>query len=236
MISKVPDCEYYMSINLLCAVKEQKYTAQLLCNILACTSWIYLTVWMVQALLIAILFNLYAAMRTPNQIIWAISCSSHILTESTDFLDIPPTSQNILKLSHRLLFPYSTWHIWILLAPCLPISIRNLLALCLPVTDLGTESQPQWGWGVSQYSLLSKKIYQVLDRVSRISPVIPHNGLLPTLPVFITSLWNYFKKVNFVLSTLQEPKKEEEDQLGIFQILDRLEAAADNLLSRSVIL
>ena len=85
MISKVPDCEYYMSINLLCAVKEQKYTAQLLCNILACTSWIYLTVWMVQALLIAILFNLYAAMRTPNQIIWAISRSSHILTDFKKF-------------------------------------------------------------------------------------------------------------------------------------------------------
>ena len=37
-----------------------------------------------------------------------------------------------------------------------------------------------------------------------------------------------------LLSTLQEPKKEEEE-LGIFQILDRLEAAADHLLSRSVI-
>ena len=204
MISKVPDCEYYMSINLLCAVKEQKYTAQLLCNILACTSWIYLTVWMVQALLIAILFNLYAAMRTPNQIIWAISCSSHILTESTDFLDIPPTSQNILKLSHRLLFPYSTWHIWILLAPCLPISIRNLLALCLPVTDLGTESQPQWGWGVSQYSLLSKKIYQVMDRVSRRSPVIPNNGLLPTVSVHKSVSVFFYKFIfyTFVFYTL----------------------------------
>ena len=39
-----------------------------------------------------------------------------------------------------------------------------------------------------------------------------------------------------LLSTLQEPKKEEEEALGIFQILDKLEAAADNLLSRSVIL
>ena len=37
-----------------------------------------------------------------------------------------------------------------------------------------------------------------------------------------------------LLSTLQEPKKEE-DQLGILETLDRLEAAADNLLSRSVI-
>ena len=37
-----------------------------------------------------------------------------------------------------------------------------------------------------------------------------------------------------LLSTLQEPKKEEE-QLGILETLDRLEAAADNLLSRSVI-
>ena len=35
--------------------------------------------------------------------------------------------------------------------------------------------------------------------------------------------------------TLQKPKKEEVEELGIFQILDRLEAAADNLLSRSVI-
>ena len=175
-------------------------------------------------------------MRTPNQIIWAISRSSHILTDSTKFWTYHLPSKIYSHCHNHLSFPYSTWHIWIQLAPCLPISIRNLLALCPPVTDLGTESQPQWGWGVSQYSLLSKKIYQVLDRVSRISPVIPHNGLLPTLPVFITSLWNYFKKVNFVLSTLQEPKKEEEDQLGIFQILDRLEAAADNLLSRSVIL
>ena len=40
---------------------------------------------------------------------------------------------------------------------------------------------------------------------------------------------------NHLLSTLQEPKKEEEEELGIFQILDRLEAAADNLLSRSEI-
>ena len=42
MISKVPDYVYYLSFNLIlcCAVKEQKYTAQLLCNILACTSWI----------------------------------------------------------------------------------------------------------------------------------------------------------------------------------------------------
>ena len=37
-----------------------------------------------------------------------------------------------------------------------------------------------------------------------------------------------------LLSTLQEPEKEEE-QLGILETLDRLEAAADNLLSRSVI-
>ena len=39
-----------------------------------------------------------------------------------------------------------------------------------------------------------------------------------------------------LLSSLQEPKKEEEEELGIFQILDSLEDAADNLLSRSVIL
>ena len=41
-----------------------------------------------------------------------------------------------------------------------------------------------------------------------------------------------------LLSTLQEPQKEEEEEeeeLGIFQILHKLEAAADNLLSRSVI-
>ena len=39
MISKVPDYVYYLSFNLIlcCAVKEQKHTAQLLCNILACT-------------------------------------------------------------------------------------------------------------------------------------------------------------------------------------------------------
>ena len=37
-----------------------------------------------------------------------------------------------------------------------------------------------------------------------------------------------------LLRSLKEPQKEEEE-LGIFQILDRLEAAADNLLSRSVI-
>ena len=34
-----------------------------------------------------------------------------------------------------------------------------------------------------------------------------------------------------LLSILQDPQKEEEE-LGIFQILDRLEAIADNLLSR----
>ena len=37
-----------------------------------------------------------------------------------------------------------------------------------------------------------------------------------------------------LLSTLQEPKKEEE-QLGILEIRDRLEAAVDHLLSRLVI-
>ena len=73
-----------------------------------------------------------------------------------------------------------------------------------------------------------KKINQVLDRVSRISPVCCQHYQS-------TSLYHFFEKVNFVLSTLQEPKKEEEDQLGIFQILGRLEDAADNLLSRSVI-
>ena len=43
------------------------------------------------------------------------------------------------------------------------------------------------------------------------------------------------KEPPLLLSTLQEPKIEEEDQLRIFQILDRLEAVADYLLSRSVI-
>ena len=126
---------------------------------------------MVQALLIATLFNLYAAMRTPNQIIWAISRSSHILTDSTKFWTYHLPSKIYSHCHNHLSFPYSTWHIWIQLAPCLPISIRNLLALCPPVTDLGTESQPQGGLGMSQYALPSKKINQVLDRVSRISPV-----------------------------------------------------------------
>ena len=167
-------------------------------------------------------------MRTPNQIIWAISRSSHILTDSTKFWTYHLPSKIYSHCHNHLSFPYSTWHIWIQLAPCLPISIRNLLALCPPVTDLGTESQPQGGLGMSQYALPSKKINQVLDRVSRISPVCCQHYQS-------TSLYHFFEKVNFVLSTLQEPKKEEEDQLGIFQILGRLEDAADNLLSRSVI-
>ena len=57
------------------------------------------------------------------------------------------------------------------------------------------------------------------------------------MPEIILKIFSHEERAKVsppLLSTLQEPKKEEE-QLGILETLDRLEAAADNLLSRSVI-